>query len=97
MSDLTHIPRGYFNDDDPVPCWLAAVTGEDRRPCKPLIKCRCGMAVSLDLHHVHTDGRVTNSFLHDRPQPEACGWHVFLILDGWIGLEFPPEPLRGIQ
>lgn len=81
MSDPVHIPRGYFKDDDPVPCWLATVTGEDRHLGKPIIKCRCGIVVS----------RVTNSFLHDRPNPEACGWHVFLILDDWTGLEFLPE------
>jgi hypothetical protein len=91
MSDLVHLPRGYFNDNDPVPCWLATVTGEDRHPCKPIVKCKCGIIVSLDSHHVHADGRITNSFLHDKPQPEACGWHVFLILDDWIGLEFLPD------
>jgi len=90
MSDLVHLPRGYFKDDDPVPCWIATVGGEDRHPCKPIIKCRCGIVVTIGLHHVHADGRVTNSFLHDKPQPEACGWHVYLILDGWLGLEFLP-------
>ena len=91
MSDLVHIPRGYFNDDDPSPCWIAVVGGEDRHPIKPVIRCKCGIVCSIGLHHVHADGRVTNSFLHDKPAPEACGWHVFLFLDGWIGLEFPPE------
>lgn len=91
MSELVHLPRGYFNDDDPVPCWIATTGGEPPQPRKPIIRCKCGMVLTIELHHVHADGRVTNSFLHHRPVPEACGWHVYLILDDWIGLEFPPE------
>jgi hypothetical protein len=48
----------------------------------------------IGLHHVHADGRVTASFIHDRPADAGCGWHVFLFLEGYaeeVGLDFPPE------
>jgi hypothetical protein len=89
MSDTVRIPEGDL--DAPAPCWIPIVTGEPPRPCKPVIKCRCGMLTGIGLHHVHPDGSVTASFVHDKPAPEACGWHVFLILDGWTGEEYPPE------
>jgi hypothetical protein len=85
----THIPKGDF--DSPAPCWIPLVEGDDHRPCKPAIKCKCGMVTGIGLHHVHPDGKVTASFYHDKPQPEACGWHVFLILDNWTGQFFPEK------
>lgn len=92
MSDLVHLPRGHFNDNnDLVPCWIATTTGSPPQPSRPIIRCQCGMVLTIELHHVHADGRVTNSFYHRRPTPEACGWHVYLVLDDWIGLEFLPE------
>lgn len=91
MSDLVHLPRGYFNDNDPAPCWIATRGGDPPQPRKPIIRCQCSMVLTIELHHVHADGRVTNSFFHHRPVPEACGWHVFLVLDDWLGLEFLPE------
>lgn len=84
------IPKGDF--DSPAPCWIPLTTGEDHRPSKPLVKCQCGMVTGIGLHHVHTDGKVTNSYYHDAPKPEACGWHVSLTLDDWSGLDFPPDP-----
>lgn len=91
MSETVHFPRGYMEDDDPAPCWILLQSGGV--PVKPAIRCKCGMLTCIGLHHVHPDGRVTASFLHDKPQPEACGWHVFLILDDWVGLDFPPESI----
>jgi hypothetical protein len=52
------------------------------------------MLTCIGLHHVHADGTVTASFFHDKPEPEACGWHVYLFLEGYaeeIGIDFPPE------
>lgn len=89
MAETVHIPQGYLEDDDPAPCWIAAT--QDGKPSKPIIRCKCGQLTCIGLHHVHKDGRVTASFIHDVPQPEACGWHVFLVLDDWLGLEFLPE------
>jgi hypothetical protein len=88
------IPRGFFEDDDPRPCWIPLVTGDPPRRCKPAIRCKCGMVTCIGLHHVHADGTVTASFIHDKPEPEACGWHVHLFLEGYaeeIGIDFPPE------
>ncbi|MGI8655462.1 MAG: hypothetical protein ACR2LC_09610 [Pyrinomonadaceae bacterium] len=90
MAGEIHIPRGYMEDTDPAPSWIA-LQDSDGNQIKPAIRCQCGMLTCIGLHHVHADGRVTASFLHDIPQPEACGWHEFLILDGWFGFEFLPE------
>jgi hypothetical protein len=60
-------------------------------PSKPIIRCCCGKFMSIGLHHVHPDGRVTASFLHDQPVPDSCGFHEFLELEGYTGPEFPPR------
>lgn len=93
MAENINIPQGFFDDEtDPKPCWISIVTGEARIPCKPAIRCQCGEVTNIALHHVHADGRVTNSFYHTNGNP--CGWHVFLFLDGYrekVGIDFPPE------
>lgn len=93
MSDVIKIPRGCFDDkEDPSPCWVSIVEGDEKRPAKPGIRCKCGEYTNIALHHVHADGTVTNSFYHTNGNP--CGWHVFLFLEGYseaIGLEFLPE------
>ena len=33
-----------------------------------------------------------DSFLHDQPVPDGCGFHEYLELDGYDGPEFPPRP-----
>lgn len=89
------IPKGDYNSD--APCWIPVV-GENGQPVKPAIKCKCGRICHIGLHHVHADGAVTASFLHDsHPHPDidypggGCGWHVFLkLLDYDLG-DFPPR------
>ena len=74
------------------PGWIQPVD-ENGKKLRPLIRCNCGWFVGIGLHHVHTDGTVTDSFLHDKAsdQERGCGWHVFLKLKDWIGGEFKPE------
>ena len=94
---MEEIPKGDF--DSPAPCWIATVRYDNKEPCKPVIKCKCGHITGIGLHHVHADGTVTASFFHDSaPHPEigysgnGCGWHVFLkLLDYDLG-DFPPNP-----
>jgi|GEM_PF-2902738 hypothetical protein len=96
MADIVHIPQWKEGDDWMArsPAWLQP--HQDGRPLKPLIRCNCGQWSGIRLHHVHVDGRVTNSFFHatkaQHPQGDdsGCGWHVFLILDGYNGGDFPP-------
>jgi hypothetical protein len=40
----------------------------------------CGMTLTLDGWNIADNGDVTPSIQHSLP---ACGWHVFLHLDGW--------------
>lgn len=99
MSNLTEIPKGDF--DSAAPCWIGV--SADGKPCKPLIKCKCGKICGIGLHHVHADGRVTASFYHSeatefvdggktyRHEP-GCGWHVFLKLLDYDRGEFPRVP-----
>lgn len=81
MADTVKIPRGYL-DDETAPAWIAVIDSSNRY-CKPVIRCQCGTLTGIGLHRVAADGTVTASFLHDRPPGEGCGWHVFLILDGY--------------
>jgi len=85
------IPRGRFDDKSLAPAWLPCVEGDDKKPCRPIIRCKCGKLMGIGLHHVHADGRVTASFYHAAPAPDPCGFHEFLELEGWDGGEFPPE------
>lgn len=89
------IPEGSY--DSPGPCWIATAAA-DGTPMKPLIVCRCGAIFGLGLHHVHADGRVTASFYHPEAPGVAgcadsgpgCGFHEFLILNGYTGPAFAP-------
>ena len=67
------------------PGWIACQDGEGKT-LKPAVVCNCGERFGLRNHHVHSDGRVTESFYCK----DGCGWHVYLILDGWTGEDFPP-------
>lgn len=88
-GDWDNAPTTYISQQNQGPCWIRALDVADN-VCKPLIKCNCGELVALAYgHHVHSDGKVTNSFYHR--EPEGCGWHVFLTLDGWTGEDLPPE------
>ena len=91
MSDVIKIPQVLFYDyTDPKQCCVAINDGEN--PCKPVIRCICGEYTNIALHHVHADGKVTNSFYHTNGNP--CGWHVFIFLENYaekVGLEFLPE------
>lgn len=96
--NLTEIPRGDY--ESPGPCWIPR-SGYDGKTAKPLIKCQCGKITGIGLHHVHADGRVTESFFdsQDREFQHAgktythdpgCGWHVFLKLLDYDCGDFPP-------
>jgi hypothetical protein len=101
MAETVHIPKADTYEDGTWwqpghPAWMQAVDAEGRK-VKPTIRCNCGQWSGIGLHHVHADGRVTASFFHatkaQHPQGDdsGCGWHVFLILDGYDGGEFPPD------
>jgi hypothetical protein len=82
-----------------APGWLA--TEENGKSARPVIRCNCGEHMGIENHHIHADGRVTASFYDAETWPpfadgslacprHGCGWHVFLILDGWDRGEFLP-------
>ncbi len=85
------IPKGDYDKPEIAPAWLP-IEDTDGNSARPIIRCRCQKLMSIGLHHVHADGRVTASFLHDQPVPDACGFHEFLELEGYDGPEFPPRP-----
>lgn len=102
---LTLIPRAD-NPDTEGPCWLP-VTGPGRN-WRPRIKCKCGRLCIIPLHHVHADGRVTESFYDSKDaffvhngkkygHMPGCGWHVYLKLDRYDQGEFPPEDAEKID
>ncbi|MDP2660159.1 MAG: hypothetical protein Q8R28_05480 [Dehalococcoidia bacterium] len=77
-----------------APGWLPITMYGTDEPARPLIRCNCGDLMGIGLHHVHADGRVTESFYHrdyGEGGPRGCGWHVYLVLEGYDGPEFPPE------
>jgi len=92
---MTEIPKGNY--DAPAPCWLPIVD-PDGKQMKPIIKCQCGELCGIGLHHVHADGTVTESFLHQgthkftdgREESFGCGWHVHLKLLDYDCGDFPP-------
>lgn len=96
------IPKGSYDDDTIAPAWLPIQRRNEIGklvPAKPIIRCRCGALIGIGLHHVHADGRVTASFYHWWPPDsemgkahQGCGFHEFLELEGYDGLEFPPTP-----
>lgn len=69
------IPKAHY-DDNVSPSWLPTSTS-DGKHCKPIIRCNCGVAIGLALHHVHVDGSVTASFHHAAAhelQKDATGY-----------------------
>jgi hypothetical protein len=77
------------------PGWWKCTAGG--KPIKPLIRCNCGHVSGIGLHHVHADGRVTNSFYHKRgdtppADKDGCEWHVWLKLAGWDMGDIGPDP-----
>ena len=93
MADAVHIPEWTQGDEwrAKSPAWMQAE--QDGKLLKPTIRCNCGQWSGIGLHHVHADGRVTQSFFHatkaQHPMGDdsGCGWHVFLILDRLQGME----------
>jgi hypothetical protein len=58
---------------------------------KPVIRCKCGELCNIRNHHIHADGRVTESFFHVAPMTNnPCGFHEYLELEDWYGLNMPP-------
>ena len=97
MSETVEIPRVKEGEDwyAKSPAW--SPVEQDGKPLKPIIRCNCGQWSGIGLHHVHVDGRVTNSFFHatkaQHPNGDdsGCGWHVFLKLKDYDCGDFPPE------
>ncbi len=91
------IPKGTYDDETLAPAWLP-IQDSAGKLARPIIRCRCRRLMGIRLHHVHADGRVTESFYHlhptaeEEPRPEwrGCGFHEYLELDGYDGPEFPP-------
>jgi hypothetical protein len=94
MAKTIHIPK-TDKDHTIFPAWIPTVDSSGKS-LKPSIRCKCGVHTGIGLHHVHPDGRITASYFHElkEDQPEGhkgCGWHVYLILDGWTGEEYLPN------
>lgn len=93
------IPKGDYESQ--APCWVAR--SHEGVPAKPAIKCMCGEICYIGLHHVHEDGRVTESFYHSKASEfefqgrkyahdPGCGWHVYLTLKDYECGDFPSVP-----
>ena len=65
-NGFTEIPKAKA-DEHIAPSWMA-VQDREGNSLKPLIRCACGKAIGLKLHHVHTDGTVTASFFHAKAE-----------------------------
>lgn len=63
---MTEIPKAKA-DKHVAPSWMAVQSAEGK-PLKPIIRCACGKAIGLKLHHVHSDGTVTASFFHAKAE-----------------------------
>ena len=97
MSNLIEIPKANKIEEYPYadnfPCWLP-VQDKDENIVRPMIICNCGVYTGVNAHHIHKDGRITASYYHPKEvngYPNGCGWHVFLKMKDWIGLEFLPH------
>jgi hypothetical protein len=99
---IPRLPEGEsVYKDFPVvgkPGWWKTIDSEGR-PLKPIIRCNCGHVSGIGLHHVHADGRVTQSFYHKRgntypEDPEGCEWHEWLKLADWDMGDIPPDAKR---
>lgn len=100
MSEVVSIPRGTFESQGP--CWIPRENMHGRN-IRPVIKCNCQKICYISLHHVHDDGRVTESFFDSKDvefthqgktygHVSGCGWHVYLQLLDYDQGEFPPQP-----
>lgn len=96
---MTEIPKLEDFDAGPEfagsPGWTQPVDMQGNK-LKPIIRCNCGWACGIGLHHVHPDGTVTASFFHSKDGPygdkdRGCEWHVYLKLKDYAGGEFLPE------
>jgi hypothetical protein len=72
----------------PKPCWLP-IQDIKGNPMKPVVVCNCGKRTQINKHHVHASGLVTASYYHPKDLG-GCGYHVYITLQDWIGLEFLP-------
>jgi len=84
MNALIEIPKANKELDN-FPCWVVKFDSEGKQ-VRPLIICQCGENTSIENHHIHYDGRITESYFHRN----GCGWHVLLKLKDWSNLEFKP-------
>jgi hypothetical protein len=83
------IPKSNV-DDGIFPSWVPLVDSK-HKPLRPVIRCKCGQFCGIINHHIHSDGRVTASFLHGPPMTNnPCGFHEFLELADWDGRDLPP-------
>jgi hypothetical protein len=95
MSEVIHIPKANEQHTN-YPCWLETETSAGV-VVRPHIRCKCGDYLNCIAHHIHPDGTVTASFYHKEGDPHGgCGWHVYLKLEDWPGLEFLPHQDRPI-
>jgi hypothetical protein len=86
VEEALRIPKlDSFEDPQPGPGWVPIT--QDGRPVRPVLRCGgCGMMIGIRGHAISADGHVTPSVHHVQP---PCGWHVFVVLDGYDGPEFP--------
>lgn len=90
VADVVVIPHLANMDDQRAPGWITSI-GYEGKQLKPVIRCKCGRLVGIGAHHVDENGIVSASFHHDAVNDPlgACGWHVYLKLEGYDGLSFP--------
>lgn len=86
--NFTVIPK-WDGAEDLMPVWIDTYDTNHNR-VRPHIKCICGVNTNIDNHHIHADGSVTASYLHQYPDGSGCGWHVFIKMSGWKGGEMLP-------
>lgn len=86
--DIVKIPK--INEDwDNQPAWMPRVDKNDK-PIHPRIMCKCSKILNIENYHIHLNGEVRASFIHNRGT-RACGWHVFLNLEDYDGPELLPK------
>ena len=91
MSDVIEIPKCDGESHGPAWCdtYRTDESGERIR-LRPHIRCICGDHTNIGNHHIHADGTITASYLHQLPDDSGCGWHVTLKMIGWDGGELLP-------
>lgn len=88
MSDRITIPNADLQRSN-YPCWIRAVNSKGET-IKPNIICKCGVTLGMGNHSIDAEGNVNVSWYHKKgavypEDPDGCGWHVFLKLEGWTG------------